>query len=76
MSFDEIRKQAVAEWEALQRSDKPRILVGMATCGRAAGASSITEVIDKELTRLGIKATVMHVGCIGLCYAEPIMDII
>ncbi len=76
MSFDEIRNQAIAEWEALQQSDKPRILVGTATCGRAAGASAVLETIDKELSRLNIAAIVTEVGCIGLCYAEPIVDII
>jgi NADH-quinone oxidoreductase subunit F len=76
VSFDEIRKQAIAEWEALQHSDKPRILVGTATCGRAAGALAVLETIERELSRLGIDATVTQVGCIGLCYAEPIVDII
>ncbi|MFC1933765.1 NADH-quinone oxidoreductase subunit NuoF [Chloroflexota bacterium] len=76
MSFDEIRKQAIAEWEALQHSEKPRILVGTATCGRAAGATAVLEVIEKELSRLGIEAMVTQVGCIGLCYAEPIVEII
>ena len=76
MAFDEIRKQAIAEWEALQHSDKPRILVGTATCGRAAGALAVLETIERELSRLGIEATVTQVGCIGLCYAEPIVDII
>ncbi len=76
MTFDEIRKQAIAEWEALQHSEKPRIIVGAATCGQAAGATSVLETIDKELSRLGIDATVTQVGCIGLCYAEPLVDII
>ncbi len=76
MSFDEIREQAISEWGALQHSKKPRILVGTATCGRAAGALAVLETIDKELTRLGIEAIVTQVGCIGLCYAEPLVDII
>ncbi len=76
MTFDEIRNQAIAEWAALQRSDKPRILVGTATCGRAAGALAVLEAINKELSRLGIEAMVTEVGCIGLCYAEPTIDII
>jgi len=76
MSFDEVRNRAVAEWEALRHSEKPRILVGTATCGQAAGAQAVLETIDKELSRLGIEAIVTQVGCIGLCYAEPIVDII
>ena len=76
MSFDDIKTQAVAEWEALQKSDKVRILIGMATCGRAAGASDILDAIEKELKRLDLDAVITQVGCIGLCYAEPLVDII
>ncbi len=75
MSFDEIQNQAIAEWGALQRSEKPRILVGTATCGRAAGAMAVLEAINRELSRLSIDATVTQVGCIGICYAEPLVDI-
>ena len=75
MTFDEIRNQAVSEWEALQRSEKPRIFVGTGTCGRAAGATAVLETIEKELSRLNIDAIVTEVGCIGLCYAEPLVDI-
>ncbi len=75
MTFDEIRKQAILEWEALKHSEKPRIFVGTATCGRAAGAIAVTEAIEKELSRLGIDAAITQVGCIGLCYAEPLVDI-
>ena len=76
MTFDKIKSQAVSEWEALERSDKPRILVGAATCGRAAGAVAVLEAINRELKRHKIKASVTQVGCIGFCYAEPIINII
>jgi len=76
MTFDKIKSQAVSEWEALEHSDKPRILVGAATCGRAAGAVAVLEAINRELKRHKIKASVIQVGCIGFCYAEPIINII
>ena len=76
MSFDEIRNQAIAEKEALEKSDKVRILVGTATCGRAAGAMGVMEMLEKELSRLGIDAIVSEVGCIGLCYAEPLIEVV
>ena len=75
MTFDEIQKRVAAEWEALQRSEKPRIFVGAATCGRSAGALSVLETINAETAKRGIEAIVTQVGCIGLCYAEPIIDI-
>ena len=76
MTFDDIRSRAISEWEALERSDRPRILIGTATCGRAAGAMSVLEVINRELAGHNIEAIITQVGCIGLCYAEPLVDII
>jgi len=76
MTFEEIRAKAISEWEALEHSHKPRILIGAATCGQAAGALSVLEAINTELAQLHIDAIVAQVGCIGLCYAEPLVDII
>jgi NADH-quinone oxidoreductase subunit F len=76
MSFEEIRKQAMSEWKALEHSRKPRLLVGTGTCGRAAGATAVLEAIQEELSRRKIDATVTQVGCIGLCYAEPLVDVV
>jgi len=76
MAFSEIQKQALLEWEALQHSKKPLVYVGTASCGKAAGASVVLEAINRELSRRNIEAVVTQVGCIGLCYAEPLVDII
>jgi NADH-quinone oxidoreductase subunit F len=76
MTFDEVRNRAISEWEALQSSNKPRILVGAGTCGRAAGALDVLEAINGALTQLNIEAIVIKVGCMGLCYAEPMIGII
>ena len=76
MTFDEIRSRAISEWEALEHSDKPRILVGAATCGRAAGAGAVLEAINSALAQHKLEAIITQVGCIGLCYAEPIVTII
>ena len=76
MTFNKIQSQAVSEWESLEHSDKPRILVGAATCGRAAGASGVLEAINSALAQHNLEAIITQVGCIGLCYAEPIVNII
>jgi NADH-quinone oxidoreductase subunit F len=75
VTFDEIRSQALLEWEALQSSGKPRILIGAATCGRAAGALAVLEAINATLARHNLEAIIIQVGCIGLCYVEPIIEI-
>jgi len=76
MSFEQIQKRAEAEWRELQQSNKLRILVGAATCGQAAGGLSVLDTLRQELKTRGIDAIIMQVGCIGLCYVEPLMDII
>jgi NADH-quinone oxidoreductase subunit F len=76
MTFDEIRSQATAEWKASEQSDKPGIFVGAATCGRAAGTGAVLEAINSALAQHSLAANVIQVGCIGLCYVEPIVNII
>ena len=53
----------------------PRIQVGMATCGRAAGAEETMEAFRTAVREEGIKAVIEPVGCIGHCYAEPLVII-
>jgi len=76
MKFEELQKRARERWEALQNSPKPRILVGAATCGRAAGALAVIDALHEALDKHGVEADIMQVGCIGFCYAEVLVDII
>jgi NADH-quinone oxidoreductase subunit F len=76
MNFEEIQKKAIAEWEELQSSNKPRLLVGAGTCGSAAGALDVLKAINEELARQNIEAIVIQVGCMGLCFAEPMVGVI
>lgn len=76
MNFEETRKQAISQWKAIQNSLKPRILVGTGTCGIAAGAEDILETLRQELAKNSIEADIIQVGCIGLCYAEPLIEIV
>jgi NADH-quinone oxidoreductase subunit F len=75
MDFAAIKRGANAEWRALQDSDRVRIYVGTATCGRAAGAMEILDIVKEELAARNIDADIFRVGCIGMCYNEPILDI-
>lgn len=52
-----------------------RIIVGMGTCGIAAGARQTLQAIVAELQRREIDAHVTTVGCIGMCASEPLVDI-
>jgi len=51
-------------------------MVGAATCGRAAGALEVLRAIKAELKKHGLDYPVFEVGCMGHCYAEPIVTII
>ncbi len=73
MSFEEIRKRAEARWEAVEKG--VHVLVGTATCGRAAGALDVIDAFKSELARQGANVPITQVGCIGLCYAEPLVII-
>jgi NADH-quinone oxidoreductase subunit F len=51
------------------------IQIGMATCGIAAGALETRDAFRHALTEKGIEARIRTVGCIGHCYAEPVVVI-
>ncbi len=58
-------------------SDKiTHILVGTATCGRAAGSMAVLEAIRREIEGLGDRVRLWEVGCMGLCSQEPLVVII
>ena len=54
-----------------------RVVVGMATCGIAAGARPVLNAIVEAVNEGGLsdKATVTQTGCIGLCQYEPIVEV-
>ncbi len=76
MDFKELRSRAISQWEARQAGSKPRILVGTGTCGTAAGAEDVLRTLYDELDKNGLEADVIQVGCIGLCYAEPLIELV
>ena len=54
-----------------------RIVVGMATCGIAAGARPVLNTVVEEIAKedLTDKATVSQTGCIGICQYEPVVEV-
>ena len=74
--FKVLKEKAVKSYEAWQNSEVIHIIVGAGTCGRAAGADVVIEVLKDELKGRGIKADITRVGCIGLCYLEPLVDVV
>lgn len=58
-------------------SSKLRVVVGMATCGIAAGARPVLNALVEEVNNLNLteKAMVTQTGCIGICRYEPIVEV-
>jgi NADH-quinone oxidoreductase subunit F len=74
-SYQELKSQANERWQELTNSEKPWIRIGTAMCGHAAGAYQVIDAIKAELDKRGIAANTDEVGCLGICYAEPLVDI-
>ncbi len=75
MNLDQRIQAAEKDWNELQASDLPRVYLGSGTCGLAAGAAALQAQLEKELAEHKIKAHIINVGCIGMCFAEPLVDV-
>lgn len=57
-------------------SDNVRVVVGMATCGIAAGARPVLAAFSEEITKRSLQnVTIAQTGCIGICQYEPVVEI-
>lgn len=72
-----IRDKAKAELNV--RKENPnaiRVLVGMATCGIAAGARPVLNAFVDEVAKRNLAdVTVTQTGCIGICQFEPVVEV-
>ena len=59
-----------------QSEDSIRVVVGMATCGIAAGAKPVMTAFLEEVAKRSLgNVTVTQTGCIGVCRLEPIVEV-
>lgn len=59
-----------------EREDGVRVVVGMATCGIAAGARPVLNAFMSEIEKRNLaNVTVTQTGCIGMCRLEPIVEV-
>lgn len=71
-----IRDNAIANMEMRDMDKDTRIVVGMATCGIAAGARPVLNTLVEEVAKRGLKnVQVVQTGCIGMCTYEPIVEV-
>ena len=74
---DACKQKRLADLVGLRRQkvDRPVIFVGTGTCGLGAGAGKTLAEVNKFLADKSLQADVVEVGCIGLCVAEPMVDV-
>ena len=75
MNYTDIKAKADKEWNWLEKLPQPLIQIGMGTCGRASGAEEVLQAARKSLKELNLLVQIMEVGCIGMCYLEPMMAV-
>jgi len=72
-------RQRTLERISLRKEDKEeavRVVIGMATCGIAAGARPVLNAFMEEIERRHLRnVTVAQTGCIGMCRLEPMVDV-
>ena len=77
-SYSNIFDKATSEQlSLLKRSkvDRPVLYIGMGTCGMIAGAGKTLLAVEKYLSDHSLDGEIVRVGCLGLCSAEPLLDV-
>lgn len=75
MTYSQIRDQAKQFHMEKMTSGTTKIFVGCATCGISVGALQVIEAFEKELKKQNLSAEIIKVGCLGICFAEPLVYI-
>ena len=80
MSLEDLRKLREDKKKAMERRDVAEndivVIIGMGTCGIAAGAKKTLDAFIDEIDKKGLgHITVKQTGCMGLCYVEPTIEV-
>jgi len=77
-----LRVKTINDLEELARTgraqidcNKPRLIFGLGTCGIASGGQGIMTFAKDYLKKIDADAEITTVGCIGICHAEPLVDV-
>lgn len=77
-SLDELktlREKSLKSIQTRSTDNKPHIIIGMGTCGIAAGARKVLNSIMEEVNDKGLDIVITQTGCIGMCEKEPLIDV-
>lgn len=81
MNLEQLRKHRDEKKKEFARREtadgETQVIVGMGTCGIAAGAKQTYDAISAavQAAGLGAKVTMRQTGCMGLCYVEPTVEV-
>ena len=70
-----MREAALKKVEMREGGKDYRVVVGMATCGIAAGARPVLNKLVEETAEKNYNCVVTQTGCIGMCVYEPIVEV-
>jgi NADH-quinone oxidoreductase subunit F len=73
--FNPIREKAEDRRKKFRERPVPKIHIGLATCGIASGAIETKNAFEETLAQRNVEALIHTVGCLGHCYAEPVVVI-
>ncbi|MFQ5880111.1 MAG: NADH-quinone oxidoreductase subunit F, partial [Dehalococcoidia bacterium] len=74
-AYQVLRQRAEEAWRLWQAPSRPLIKVGIATCSRAKGADDVLAALRQEVAKRHLEADVVVTGCLGLCFAEPLVEV-
>ena len=77
--LEAIRKATIARINVRteEKGETTRVVIGMATCGIAAGARPVMMAFMDEIQKRQLPhVTVSQTGCVGMCRLEPMVDVI
>ena len=60
---------------AVSKNGKTKIIVGMASCGIAAGAQEVFHSLARHIDEMKLEVELTKTGCIGACYREPLIEV-
>jgi NADP-reducing hydrogenase subunit HndB len=81
LTLDDLRKLRDDKKKSMNQRDaenkNAEVIIGMGTCGIAAGAKAVFDAVLDELNKADIhNVTIRQTGCMGLCFSEPTVEVI
>lgn len=71
----ELRNKVQKEMDMRKNGERPTVIIGMGTCGIAAGARNILKAVMEEVEKRNLDLNITQTGCIGMCEKEPLLDV-